>query len=483
MDHTDHTLGYAVSNRKRFVAELKQFVRFQSVSARSENVGDVIRCAQWLADHLRRIGLERVSIVPTPRHPLVYAEWLHAPQAPTVLIYGHYDVQPAEPLDQWRSPPFEPVVRGKDLYGRGASDDKGQMLAHIKALESCLRTSGRLPVNVKCLFEGEEEIGSPNFASFLAKNKSALAAHVVVVSDTAMLGQDRPAITYAMRGALSLELEVTGPETDLHDGQFGGIVHNPLKGLCDIVSGLQTSGGRIAIPGFYKRVREVSAEERRYMALNGPTDKQLLSNAQTSRAWGERDYSLYERTTIRPSLTISGITGGYQGPGPKTIIPARVVAKLNLRLVPDQDPEEIERLVRKHIARLTPFTLRASIRSQLAARPVLVNRAHPLVKAAATACHKVFGATPVLVRSGGTNPAVTAFHDVLGLPTALMGFGLPDDRIHSPNEKFHLPNFHKGVATSIWFLHEVGAKPAGTVEGNLMHKQEERRATASVGKT
>lgn len=476
-------LAYAHANRARFVAELKEFVSFPSVSARSANAGDITRCAEWLADHLHRIGMQHVEVVATRGHPLVYGEWLELPGAPTVLIYGHYDVQPAEPLDQWRSPPFEPVVRGKDLYGRGASDDKGQLLAHIKAVESCLRTSGRLPVNVKCLFEGEEEIGSPNFASFLAKNKGALTADVVVVSDTAMLGQDRPAITYAMRGALSLELEVTGPKTDLHDGQFGGMVHNPLKGLCDIVAGLQTSGGRIAIPGFYDRVREVSAEERRYMAGNGPTDEQLLSNAQTSRVWGERGYSLYERTTIRPSLTISGITGGYQGPGPKTIIPARAVAKLNLRLVPDQDPGEIERLVRKHIARLTPFTLRASIRSQLAAKPVLVDRAHPLVKAAATACHKVFGATPVFVRSGGTNPAVTAFHDVLGLPTALMGFGLLDDRIHGPNEKFHLPNFHKGIATSIWFFHEVAAKQAGTEEGNLMQKQEERRTMAGIGKS
>ena len=451
----ENTLAYAHANRARFVTELKQFVSFPSVSAQPRHAGDVNRCAAWLADHLRDIGMQRVTIVPTSRHPLVYAEWLEMPGAPTVLIYGHYDVQPAEPLNQWRSPPFEPVVRGEDLYGRGASDDKGQMLAHIKALECCLRTSGRLPVNVKCLFEGEEEIGSPNFARFLVNNKRALSADVVLVSDTSMLGRDRPAITYGMRGALSLELEVKGLETDLHDGLFGGVVHNPLTGLCDIVGGLQTSAGRITIPGFYDRVGEVDVTERTYMANNGPGDEQLLKSIGASRAWGERSYSLYERTTIRPSLTISGITGGYQGPGPKSIIPARAVAKLNFRLVPDQDPREIERLVRKHIARLTPFTLRTSIRSQLAARPLLVDRANPLVKAAATASRKCFGATPVFVRSGGSNPAVTAFHDILGVPIALVGFGLPDDRIHGPNEKFHLPNFHKGIATSISFLHEV----------------------------
>lgn len=449
-------LAYAHANRARFVAELTEFVRFPSVSARPGNAGDIFRCAEWLADHLRGIGMQRVTVIPTLGHPLVYAEWLEAPGAPTVLIYGHYDVQPAEPLDQWRSPPFEPEVRGKDLYGRGASDDKGQMLAHVKALESCLRTSGRLPVNVKCLFEGEEEIGSPNFAPFLVRNKRPLSADVVLVSDTSMLGPHRPAITYAMRGSLSLELEVIGPDVDVHDGVFGGIVHNPLKGLCDILAGLQTNGGRITIPGFYDRVREMDTAERTYMARNGPTDQQLLDSIRASRAWGERGYSLYERTTIRPSLTISGITGGYQGPGPKAIIPSRAVAKLNIRLVPDQEPMEIERLVRKHIARLTPFTLRASIRSQLAAKPVTVDRDHPLVKAAATACQEGFGATSVFVRCGGTNPAVTAFQDTLRVPAALMGFGLPDDGIHGPNEKFHLPNFHKGIATSICFLHEVG---------------------------
>src|SRR5215213_3286915 len=266
-------LAYAHANRARFVAELKEFVSFPSVSAQPRHAGDVNRCAEWLADHLRGIGMQRVTVVPTPRHPLVYAEWLELPGAPTVLIYGHYDVQPAEPLDQWRAPPFEPVVRGKDLYGRGASDDKGQMLTHVKALESCFRTSGRLPVNVKCLFEGEEEIGSPNFPRFLVKNKRALGADVVLVSDTSMLGPARPAITYGMRGALSLELEVKGPETDLHDGLFGGVVHNPLKGLCDIVAGLQTSAGRITIPGFYDRVREVDVAERPYMASNGPDDE------------------------------------------------------------------------------------------------------------------------------------------------------------------------------------------------------------------
>lgn len=452
MSDTERALAYANENRVRFVGELQRFVRFPSVSARPEHAPDSAECAEWLADHLRRIGLERVAVVQTRGHPIVYAEWLHAPGRPTVIIYGHYDVQPADPLDQWQSPPFSAQVRGNYLYGRGASDDKGQMFAHIKAVECCLRALGRLPVNVKCLFEGEEEIGSSNFAPFLVEHRNDLQADVVVVSDNAMPSPDQPAITYALRGALSIELEVTGPELDLHDGVFGGVVHNPLKALCDIVSRLQTKTGEIAIPGFYDRVSETSQEERCFMASNGPTAAQLLKSARTARLWGERGFTPYERTTIRPSLTISGITGGYQGTGPKSIIPARATAKLSFRLVPRQDPEEIEQLVRKHIAMLTPFTLQSKLMTHLTSKPVFVARHHAFIKTAAAACGEGFGRAPVFVRSGGTIPAVAAFQDVLNIPIALIGFGLPGDRIHAPNERFHLPNLHNGIATSILFM-------------------------------
>lgn len=456
MSQTSYPLAYAQANRTRFVTELKDFVRFPSVSAQSKHSGDIRKCAQWLANHLHGVGLERVKIITTRGHPLVYAEWLHVPAAPTVIIYGHYDVQPSDPLEQWRSPPFEPVERGDELYGRGTSDDKGQMFAHIKALECYLRTAESLPVNVKCLFEGEEEIGSPNFASFLQKNRKEFAASVAVVSDTAMLAPNRPSITYSMRGALSLELKIVGPETDLHDGLFGGVVRNPVQGLCDIVAGLQTIDGRIAIPGFYDEVREISGEERAYMATTGHSDTQLLRTAGIRNGWGEPGYTLYERATIRPAMTVSGITAGYQGPGPKAIIPAMASAKLNFRLVPDQNPIQIDHLFREHVARLTPFTLRSMVRTDLAAMPILVDRCHPLVRAAAVACKKGFESAPVFLRSGGTNPAVSAFHHTLGLPTTLMGFALPDDNIHAPNERFHLPNFHKGIETSIWYLNELG---------------------------
>ena len=455
MSDTERALAYANANRSRFVGELKEFVRFPSIGARPEHARDTARCAGWLGDHLRGIGMKRVAVVPTRGHPIVYAEWLHAPGRPTVIIYGHYDVQPSDPLDQWESPPFAAEVRGAYLYGRGASDDKGQMFVHLKALESCLRTTGRLPVNVKCLFEGEEEMGSQNFAPFLIEHRAGLAADVVVASDNSMSGPDQPSITYAMRGALSLELEVTGPKSDLHDGLFGGVVHNPLKGLCDIISRLQTKTGEIAIPGFYDRVAAVSEEERQFMASNGPTEAQLLEIAGTRTFWGERGFTPYERTTIRPSLTVSGLSGGYQGTGPKAIIPSRATAKLSFRLVPHQEPAEIEQLVRSHVAKLTPFTLQSKITTNLISRPVFVDRHHPAIKTAAAVCGKVFGTSTLFVRSGGTNPAIAAVQKVLKLPVALIGFGLPDDRIHAPNERFHLPTFHKSIATSILFLEHM----------------------------
>jgi acetylornithine deacetylase/succinyl-diaminopimelate desuccinylase-like protein len=450
-------LAYAQAHRPRFLAELKDFVRFPTVSAQPKHAGDIKKCAAWLAHHLRRTGLSDVKVIPTERHPLIYASWRRAGRRPTVLIYGHYDVQPADPLSEWRSPPFKPLVRGADLYGRGACDDKGQMFAHVKALESCLRTTGKLPVNLKCLFEGEEEIGSPSLIPFLERNKRALEADVAVMSDMPILGAHRPALTYAMRGGLSLELEVRGPQRDLHSGIFGGAIHNPLQALCEIVAGLHDSEGRVTIPAFYTSVRQWSEEERNYMARVGPDDRQILRDAGARRRWGERGYTLYERTTIRPALTVNGILGGYQGPGGKGVIPARALAKLSFRLAPDQNPQEVERLFRQHIARITPSTVSSSVRALSGAKPALVSRGHPAMRAAALAYRKGFGAAPVFLRSGGTIPVVNAFQKILGVQTVLMGFALPDDRMHAPNEKFHLPNFYNGIATSLWFLSAIGA--------------------------
>ncbi|MFL6258568.1 MAG: dipeptidase [Thermoanaerobaculia bacterium] len=446
---------YSLTHRSRSLAELKRFVRFPSISAQSAHAEDVRACAEWLAQQLQRIGMAGVRLIATPRHPIVYAEWLRAPGKTTVLIYGHYDVQPPDPLKDWRTPPFEPTVRGQHLYGRGSADDKGQLFAHVKALESYLRTAGRLPVNVKCLFEGEEEIGSPNLKPFLTKHAGELAADAAVVSDTRMLGPRQPALTYSLRGGLSLELEVTGPAKDLHSGTVGGAVHNPLQVLCEIVTCLHDREGHIAIPGFYDRVRPLDPRERSYMATVGPSDAKILADAKTERSWGEPGFSLYERTTVRPSMSICGLTGGYQGEGSKAIIPAHASAKLNFRLVPEQDPAEIEALVRHHLARLTPATVRSQVKTQLRARPAEIDRRHAAIRAAARAYKRGFGAAPVFLRSGGSIPVVNLFQEILGIPTALMGFGLPTDRIHAPNERFYLPNFERGIATCAAFLEEM----------------------------
>jgi acetylornithine deacetylase/succinyl-diaminopimelate desuccinylase-like protein len=453
-------LAYARGNGRRFEAELGAFIRFVSVSAQPRHADDTARCAAWLADRLTEIGLEQVHVTETLRHPIVCASWRCAPAAPTVLIYGHYDVQPAEPLEGWRSPPFEPVVRGDDVYGRGANDDKGQMFVHVKAIESFLKTGGALPINVICLFEGEEEIGSPNLASFLTANRSFLNADCAVVSDTRIPGPDRPAITYALRGSLSLELEAQGPKRELHSGHFGGAVHNPLQALCEIVARLHDGQGRIAIPGFYDRVRRWDSRERAYMADVGPSDAQMLRDAAAVGAWGEPGYSLYERTTIRPALTVSGIAGGYQGAGVKAAIPARAVAKLNFRLTLDQNPTEIDRLFRDYVAQISPVGVQTRVRTLMLARPALVDRGHPAIVAAARAYSEAFGAPTIFLRSGGTIPVVNLIHEMFEVPVVLMGFGLPDDHTHGQNEKFHLPNFHRGIETSIRFLAEMGARRA-----------------------
>jgi acetylornithine deacetylase/succinyl-diaminopimelate desuccinylase-like protein len=445
-------LAYARQNRARFLSELKHLIRFPTVSSQPARASDIRRCASWLAAHLKKIGLEHTQIIPTRGHPVVYAGHTHAPNRPTILIYGHYDVVPPEPLDRWRTPPFEPTVRGANLYARGACDDKGQFFAHLKAIESYLRSRGSLPVNVKCIFEGEEEIGSPHLADFIARNRSRLRADVALISDTRMLGPDRPAISYAQRGVLSLEWEVRGPKHELHSGNFGGAIPNPIEALSKMIASLHDDRGRITIPGFYKNVRHWSDRERAYMARTGPSDAAILRDAKTNAGWGERGYTAYERTTLRPALTLNGIAGGYQGPGVKAIIPTSAVAKLGFRLAPDQDPREIEGLFRRHVARITPPGIESTIRVFGRARPALVDRSNPFMKAAQRAYRHGFGRDATFIRSGGTIPVVATFRDLLGIPTVLMGFALPDDRIHASNEKLHLPNFFRGISTSILFL-------------------------------
>jgi acetylornithine deacetylase/succinyl-diaminopimelate desuccinylase-like protein len=445
-------LAYARANAGHYVTDLERLVSFASVSS-VPPLAEVVRdCAGWLARRLRRAGLDDVEVVQTRGQPIVRAGWHGASGRPTLLVYAHYDVQPPEPLEAWRTPPFRPTIRDGFLYGRGASDDKGPLLAHVAALEAYLRGAGALPVNVECIFEGEEEIGSPHLAEFLRSRGKALRADVALVSDTRMRAPNRPSITYALRGALTVELEVPGPPRELHSGQFGGAIRNPIQELCEIVAGLSDRDGRIMIPGFYDRVRAWSATERDYMRRAGPTDAEILRDAGVAQGTAEPGYTLYEQTTIRPAMTISGIAGGYAGRGVKGAIPARGVAKLGFRLVPDQDPREIEALLRRHAARGAP-DVRLQVLSR--ARPVFVDLRRPALRAAAAACRRTFGTTPAFLRSGGTIPIVSMLDELFGVPTVMLGFALADDGMHAPNERFLLHNLVRGIQTSIRFLDEL----------------------------
>ena len=457
---TDAAIACARASRRRFVAELADFVRFASVSAQPARAPDVTRCAQWLVAHLRGLGMECVRLTPTAGHPVVSANWLHSPDAPTLLIYGHYDVQPAAPERAWSSPPFAPSVRGGYLYGRGASDDKGQMFAHVKALESWLRTAGALPLNVRCLFEGEEETGSTHLGEFMREHPHDVAADVAVVSDSWVLAADRPAIVESLRGALGVEVELRGEAHDLHAGNFGGALYNPLQALSELLAGLHDRHGRIAIDGMYDRVREQTPQVRAYMARFGPTDAGMLETAGASHGWGEEGYSLYERTTIRPALILTGITGGYTGPGAKAVLPARAIARLDLRLVPDQDPHQVERLVMSHIRRSVPQGMRVAMRTTMRAHPFTMSRDAPGVGAALAAYRKGYGAAPVFLRLGGTVP-IAHMLGCRGVPVVMMGYALPDDAMHAPDERFCLAGYFRGIETSIHFMSMLAATPAG----------------------
>ncbi len=449
-------LKFSRLHRKQAVEKLHSFVRFPSVSVQSQHAQDVKNCGGWLAGQLQSIGMPRVFVVPTARHPIIYAERVVSKNAPTILIYGHYDVQPADPESAWTTPPFQPIVRDHYIYGRGASDDKGQLLTHVLALEAYLKTSRKLPVNVKCIFEGEEEIGSPNLEAFITRHRRRLLADAAVMSDTRMLGPDRPALTTSLRGALGFEIEVRGPRQDLHSGNFGGAVHNPLQALCEIIAKLHDENGRVTIPGFYDQVRSWDSDERMRMAKTGPSDSQIMDDGQFKMPWGETGFSLYERTTVRPALTVNGIVGGYQGPGGKAVIPSQAVAKISIRLVPDQNLSSIESSLISLIARLTPPTVRSRVIVLMRSEPASIERGHPTMEAAANAYHAGFGTAPVFVRSGGSIPVVAMFKRILGIPTVLMGFALPDDRIHAPNERFSLHNYFRGIDTNIHFLAEAG---------------------------
>jgi acetylornithine deacetylase/succinyl-diaminopimelate desuccinylase-like protein len=439
----------------RFVAELAEFVSIPSVSSLPEHRRDVRACAGWLARRLRAAGAGRVEVLETRCHPVVWAEAAGPRGSPTVLVYGHYDVQPPGPPGAWRTPPFQPRVREGALHGRGASDDKGPLFAHVMALEAWSAGRSGPPVTVRCLFEGAEEVGSPGLRELLAARRDQVAADVAVVSDTRMLGPDRPALTYALRGSLPFEVTVDALAGDAHSGTFGGAVPDAVAVMCGIVAALHDRRGRIAIPGFYDRVRMPSPSERRLDAAVAPSDAELLGAAGATGTAGEPGYTAYERTTMRPALTVNGIEGGHPGPGRRAVLAARARAQLSFRLVPDQEPQEVLRLLRDHLARIAPAAVRVGLRAGRAARPVVLHRREPALRCAARAYERGFGARPVLLRSGGTIPVVDSLRQVLGVPAVLMGFALPDDRMHAPDERFRLSNLARGALTAACFLDEV----------------------------
>jgi acetylornithine deacetylase/succinyl-diaminopimelate desuccinylase-like protein len=446
-------LVHARAHREEHLRELETFLGIPSVSTQAQHEPDMEKATVWLRDQLAAAGFPHAEILPTGGHPVVFAEWMAAGEdAPTVLVYGHYDVQPPDPVDEWETPPFEPTVVGDDIFCRGASDDKGQLYVHVKAIEAFKETVGAPPVNVKCIFEGEEEIGSVHLAPFIVEHRDELAADVVVISDSHILGKQIPAIVYALRGLTYLEVEVTGPDHDLHSGLYGGAVHNPVNALCAMIASLQDEDGRIAIPGFYDDVRPLSPEERAELA-RVPFDREAwLEEAGVPQPWGDPEYTIVERTTARPTFDVNGIWGGYIEPGAKTVLPSKAFAKISMRLVPDQTPEEIRCLVTEHLQSIAPPTVTVEVRSLHGGEGAIVRRDSPEMDAAVRAYEAGFGVEPVFMREGGSIPVVATFQKVLGIDTILMGFGLPDDNLHAPNEKLHLPNFYRGIETAIHFL-------------------------------
>lgn len=438
---------FVARNATQFVDDLKALLRIPSVSADPAYQPDVLRCAEATAEQLRRAGLN-VEIVPTAGHPIVYGSRLGKASVPTVLIYGHYDVQPADPFDQWTTPPFEPTERDGCLYARGATDDKGQVLTHVKALQAWFETTGDLPVNVHFVIEGEEEVGSKNLDEFLTSRQIQLKSDVAVVSDTSQYGPGQPAITYGLRGILACEVTLRGPQQDLHSGVFGGAVLNPVNALARLIASLHDDAGRIQIAGFYDDVLELTATEREQFAALPFSEAAFQQSLGIAETWGEAGFTTLERRWARPTCDINGILGGYQGAGPKTIIPASATAKITCRLVPNQNPEALTKALEQHLRDRCPAACRLEFTSWHGADGLVFDPHSRYMQAAQTAITRAFGVAPVFIREGGTIPVVKTFKDVLGLDTLLLGWGQNTDNLHSPNEHFSLADYQRGILAS-----------------------------------
>ncbi|MEH7495169.1 dipeptidase [Neobacillus niacini] len=435
------------------VEELKELLRIPSISSLSEHKEDIQKAASWIATKLKNIGMEHVEIVQTQGHPIIYADWLHQENAPTVLVYGHYDVQPVDPIHLWETPPFEPDIRDEKIYARGATDDKGQTFLHIKAVESLLKLENKLPVNLKFCIEGEEEIGSPNLPQFLAENKEKLACDVVIISDSDMWDRGVPAITYSLRGLAALEVSLKTANTDLHSGMFGGGVQNANHLLVKLLSTLHDANGKVNVEGFYDDVLELSEFEKEQIKALGFDEEKLKKQlGLTELTGGENNYPYPEKINSRPTLELNGIWGGFQGEGTKTVIPNEAHAKITCRLVNNQNPEKIQGLIKMHLEEKAPKGCSVKVTLQDTGNPFLTPIDDPMIQKAAEAYEKVYGKAPVYKREGGSIPIVSDFNHTLNTPVVLMGFGLPDENLHAPNEHFNLENFDKGILTICSFL-------------------------------
>ncbi len=452
------TAAFVEQNKDRLLAELFTFLRIPSISTLPENKKDVDRAAKFVADSLTSAGLENVEIIPTAKHPLVYADWLHAPGKPTVLCYGHYDVQPPDPLELWKSPPFEPVLRDGNIYARGSADDKGQMYMHIKAVDALRAVNGTLPVNLKFLIEGEEEIGGESVAKYVAENPAKLKADVALVSDTAMYAEGIPTLCIGLRGLVYTEIEAKGPARDLHSGLYGGAAPNAVFGLVELLAKLKDSNGVIQIPGMYDDVEPPApAEKQSWETLPFDEAEFLKKEVGSTKLTGEPGYSVLERVWARPTLEVHGVAGGFTAAGAKTVIPATATAKVSIRLVPKQNAEKIVAAYKEFVADNAPTGITLEVRVLSAGEAIMVNPDHPAIDVAAHAFRDVLGRETVFVRSGGSIPIVGDFARHLHIPTILMGFGLPDDGLHSPNEKYKLSNYYAGIVTIAHFFEQYGS--------------------------
>jgi len=454
-----NAIEYVRQNKDRFRSELEALLRIPSVSTAPERKGEMEQAANWVAAELKKLGFDGVKLMPTGGHPLVYAEYMKAGAgAPTVLLYAHYDVQPAEPLDLWTTGAFEPTVRGENLYARGASDMKGELMALLKAIEALLRSGQGLAVNLKCMFEGEEEIGSPHLAPTIAANKALFKADFCLNVDGGILAPDCPSITYGLRGIAYFEINVTGPVGDLHSGIFGGAVHNPATVLCELIAGMHDAEGRVTLPGFYDKVRALSAEERGWLAKLPANDAWWMEKSGAPALFGEAGYSSTERASARPTLDVNGFLTGYTGKGSKTVLPSKAMAKVSMRLVPDQDPDEIRTSLERYLKEKAPPTITWTVDTHSSSRASIMARDSVAVRAASAAFEAVWGKAPLFKREGGSVPVVGQIQDLLGMESLLVGFGLPDDNLHAPNEKLHLPTWYRGIEVFVHFFEQLRKK-------------------------